>query len=266
MNRILIGSFFFLSSLCQAMNNGSLFEITASGTPANLQLKLCLDATAQLSCQQFTATGLTLSIKTLVPNHLYPNAGMKILHSNYAQHNANSDYSLNCTQTTNGFCIITLSSTPTTITVFPPLGNTYQGGVLACLNGAPYMNLVAESSDSINGIPWGEFGTTTGAQSTVDGATNSALILQAGATASAVNLCTGTINGYSDWFLPASEQLNCLYQNQNALPGFMNAIYWSSTETDADHALFQFFDNSNVLSVFKTFYNSVRCVRVTSGG
>ena len=37
------------------------------------------------------------------------------------------------------------------------------------------------------------------------------VIIGAGITNSAVNLCSGTINGYNDWFLPAKEQLNCLY-------------------------------------------------------
>nr|WP_284498277.1 DUF1566 domain-containing protein [Legionella maioricensis] len=123
------------------------------------------------------------------------------------------------------------------------------------------MNLIAATNDSINGIPWGGFGTATGAQSTVDGASNSNLIIGAGITNSAVNLCLGTINGYNDWFLPAKEQLNCLYTNQAAISGFMNAVYWSSTENDENSAWFQFFDNGNQLSVFKTFYNSVRCVR-----
>ena len=123
------------------------------------------------------------------------------------------------------------------------------------------MNLIAAVNDSINGIPWGGIGTTTGAGSTVDGAGNSNLIIAAGITDSAVNLCSGTINGFSDWFLPAKEQLNCLYTNQSTISGFMNAIYWSSTETDENNAWFQFFDTGNSLSVFKTFYNSVRCVR-----
>ena len=123
------------------------------------------------------------------------------------------------------------------------------------------MNLIAASNDSINGIPWGGFGTTTGAQSTLDGASNSSAIITAGITNSAVNLCSGLINGYSDWFLPAKDQLNCLYTNQTIISNFMNAVYWSSTELDENNAWYQFFDNGNSLSGFKTFYYSVRCVR-----
>ncbi len=254
---IVIFLFAWLISYDNYADAALLFNVTATGAPNNANITLCLNGKGPFSCQNYTVSALNLTITTNVPNHVYPFAGIKI-NSPHTLANLGVD----CTPSSNGYCLFSVSSTnPQTITLFPLVGASYGGGVVACLGGAPYMNLIAAINDSVNGIPWGGFGTVTGAQSTVDGASNSNLIIGAGVTNSAVNLCSGTINGYNDWFLPAKEQLNCLYTNQTAITGFMNAVYWSSTESDDNHAWFQFFDNGNQLSIFKTFYNSVRCVR-----
>lgn len=246
---------------CPWANAGSgvLFHVIATGAPSNVNITLCLNGKENLSCQNFSLSALKLRITTNVPNHVYPSAGIKINTPGYTLANAGID----CTPNKKGNCLFSVSSTSArTFTVLPSIGASYGGGIVACLGGTPYMNLIAAPNDSINGIPWGGFGINTGAQSTIDGASNSSAILTAGVVNSAVNLCSGTINGYADWFLPAKEQLNCLYTNQTAISGFMNAVYWSSTESDENNAWFQFFDNGNQLSVFKTFYYSVRCVRV----
>ena len=45
-------------------------------------------------------------------------------------------------------------------------------------------------------------------------------------------------NNARDWFLPSNDELNLMYQNLHSqgLGGFDNAVYWSSTETDANNA------------------------------
>lgn len=239
----------------------ALFNIIATGIPDNINITLCLNGKGPVSCQNFNVTALDLKITTTIPNHVYPFAGIRINTPNRIVTRSGLD----CTPAANGFCLFTVSNrSAKAISLYPSIGTAYQGGFVACEQGAPYMNLIAAPSDSVNGIPWGGFSIQTGAQSSIDGARNTQAISDAGVTNSAVNLCLGTINGYNDWFLPAKEQLNCLYQHQAALPGFMNGTYWSSTESDDNHAVFQFFDNGNNLSVFKTFYNSVRCVRTAT--
>lgn len=261
MNKLLLSICYFLSSWSCCVSHAApnlLFNILETGTPASVSITLCLNGTGPLSCQNYTVAALNLRITTTILHHNYPNAGIKINTPGYTL----AGLGIHCASTQNGYCLFSVSDTAAqTIYLYPPLGGSYGGGVVACLGGAPYLNLIAASTDSINGIPWGGFGTTTGAQSLIDGAANSTAILNAGISSSAVNLCTGTINGYNDWFLPAIEQLNCLYANQAVLPNVMNAVYWSSTEGDENSAWFEFFDNGNQLSVFKTFYFSVRCVR-----
>lgn len=251
----------FLLSISQTAAANPLFNVIATGAPDNINITLCLNGKGPISCQNFTVSALDLTITTTIPNHVYSFAGIKINTPNRVI----SQSELDCTPVNNGFCLFSVSNTaPKTLSLYPTVGTYFQGGVVACQQGAPYLNLIAALSDSINGIPWGGFGVTTGAESPVNGAGNSQAIITAGVTNSAANLCSGSINGYNDWFLPAKEQLNCLYQNQATLPGFNNAIYWSSTENNENKAMFQFFDNGNFLSVFKTFYNSVRCVRIAS--
>lgn len=258
---VILANFIFMSLICQSnyAESGAFFDVTATGSPINYQITLCLNGKGPNTCRHYKVSALSLQITTIVPNHVYPFAGIKIDTPGFTIANSGID----CTPAANGYCLFSVSNTsPKTLTILPAIGASYEGGLVACLGGAPYMNLIAATSDSVNGIPWGGFGSTTGAQSVNDGATNSNSIIAEGITNSAVNLCSGTINGFNDWFLPAMEQLNCLYTNQKPIFRYKNAIYWSSTEVDVNNAWFQFFDNGNQLSVFKTFYNSVRCVRI----
>lgn len=261
LKRLFIQLIFLLLISQAAYTAGALFNIIATGVPDNINITLCLNGEGPVSCQNFNVAALDLKITTTIPNHVYSLAGIRINTPNRIVTRSGLD----CTPAANGFCLFTVSDRSSkTMSLYPSIGTAYQGGFVACEQGAPYMNLIAASSDSIDGIPWGGFSLLTGAQSSIDGARNTRAISAAGVTNSAINLCLGTINGYNDWFLPAKEQLNCLYQHQAVLPGFMNGTYWSSTESDDNNAVFQFFDNGNELSVFKTFYNSVRCVRIAT--
>ena len=54
----------------------------------------------------------------------------------------------------------------------------------------------------------------------------SAMLLESAKTA-----CdTLVLNGFSDWRLPSTEELNSLYENKDKIGGFYDLDYWSSTE------------------------------------
>jgi hypothetical protein len=112
------------------------------------------------------------------------------------------------------------------------VGDSFGGGTVACTGGAPYLNLIAATNDNSTGIKWnnGSY-VQTGAYSDNDGSSNTTQIVTTqGPTITnyAAGLCQSyNGGGYHDWFLPAKNQLNCLYQNITAIGNFSAAGYWS---------------------------------------
>lgn len=69
------------------------------------------------------------------------------------------------------------------------------------------------------------------------------------------------IDGYRDWFLPDKEELNQLYLQRNAVGGFADDIYWSSTECDANYVWTRDFGDGGQNCYSKDFSGRVRAVR-----
>ena len=170
---------------------------------------------------------------------------------------------------TNGYTYLTTAA-----------GQSAYGGKIACLGGG-LNNLIAATADNSTSLQWGGSGTAIGvnAQSDTNGATNTAAIVSALGTSPsyAARLCADyTIDSagnspcvsgntcYSDWFLPAKDQLNCLCTNQSMVGGFASAYYWNSTEFSADPsngAWGQDFGNSARNAGNKATTLRVRCVQ-----
>mgnify|MGYP000047039166 CR=1 FL=1 len=87
----------------------------------------------------------------------------------------------------------------------------------------------------------------------------------------AAEYCDGlTAHGHSDWYLPAQDELDVMYDNKNA--GDLNGTfdetgsnpagwYWSSSENLNNYAQFQRFSDGTQISLFKNLAIAVRCVR-----
>ncbi|MFZ2188877.1 MAG: InlB B-repeat-containing protein [Candidatus Moraniibacteriota bacterium] len=157
-------------------------------------------------------------------------------------------------------------------------------------SGGQNIYIYPTANNSLN-APWGCQGTTigSGAQSGTDGYGNTAAILAAcNATGTAADICADLnegagYNGYTDWYLPALDQLaaidteiaaNRLYKGDYTetwapfLSGFSDA-YWSSTEYwwstyPADNATYHMFSNNSWFYQAKNFGYRVRCVRSDS--
>lgn len=152
------------------------------------------------------------------------------------------------------------------------VGQSAYGGVIACVNGG-LNNLIAATADNSTGIQWGGNGIDTFATSSTNGTTNTATIVNC-LTTTAGGGCPGNIavntyaagvcstyevdsqgntpcqtgfTCYADWYLPAPDQLNCLYQNLTVIGGFDTTTgdpsrYWTSEEDGSFYAKNVFFD------------------------
>lgn len=167
------------------------------------------------------------------------------------------------------------------------IGQASGGGTIACLGGG-LNDLIAATVDNNPGIDWGGFDTAIGpdAQSPFDGAGNTAAIVSTlGEGAYAAKVCSDyEIDSqghtpcqpgntcYNDWFLPAGSfspsetQIECLLNNREAIGGFLDANYWSSTEFSFNPEQGAWFAGFNprffgLLPDFKSYAYRVRCVR-----
>lgn len=67
--------------------------------------------------------------------------------------------------------------------------------------------------------------------------------------------------GYTDWYLPARYELNYIGINANAIGGFFQGSYWSSTEYSLTNAYYYNIPGRYDGGYGKTAINRVRCVR-----
>ena len=114
-----------------------------------------------------------------------------------------------------------------------------------------------------NGIlTWGSQGVTTAATSTNSGSDNTNLIDQQLGPYAAKTCADLVAYGYSDWYLPSSDELVTMAEYKVVLENFNQQEYWSSTETGSNTASSVDFvtTNKNDASL-KNTPKSCRCVR-----
>ena len=130
--------------------------------------------------------------------------------------------------------------------------------------------LEAAEVDQSSGVDWGCDGTgIPGAEGTAigTGARNTDEITPYGCptTLIAAALAAEYVSpsGYFDWYLPAKDELNLMFQNLHVggLGGFASGYYWSSSEDSGYAAWFQVFSNGFQDDGTKSDTNRVRAVR-----
>jgi len=151
------------------------------------------------------------------------------------------------------------------VTRFVAIGDSYQGGKVAYIDGTGIHGLIAATADQVSS-EWGCYGTAiSGADGTAIGTGNQNTIdIMAGcATAGiAARICGDLVEGgYSDWYLPSKDELNQLYINRTAIGGFTTNAYWSSSEGYVYGAWEQDFNDGNQYDYNKSNTHDVRAVR-----
>ena len=143
------------------------------------------------------------------------------------------------------------------------VGDTCLGGKVFYVSGGH--GLISMTSDTSASAQWGCLGfTITGADSTTNGAQNTIDIVAGCSTAGiAARLCSDlSSGGYTDWYLPAKDQLNTMYSLRTTIGGFAANYYWSSTESSSNNAWAQYFNVFGVQNnVNKSDGYYVRCIR-----
>ena len=174
-------------------NTGDLFSVTATGIPASFSIQLCLNGKGALSCQNYTVSHQTLSIRTLVPGHSYPNVGLKLLTAGYALNTG-------CSSIENGYCIFAVSDTsPATVAI---------AQTTTTVPGAP-TTVVATAGNAQASISWTAPGSDGGSPITSYTVTSSTGGHTCTATAPTTTCdITGLTNGTSYFFTVTASNVN----------------------------------------------------------
>jgi len=91
-----------------------------------------------------------------------------------------------------------------------------------------------------------------------------AIIAGCGQRNIAAQICDDLVlYGKDDWYLPSKYELNLMYKNlhKKGIGNFDNVPYWSSTESDAYRAYFQYFIDGRQVHDWKEREKRVRAVR-----
>ena len=125
--------------------------------------------------------------------------------------------------------------------------------------------LEAAPVDQSTGIQWGCYGATVGSTGNAvgTGKANTTVINATCGTGTAAQIAASySLNSFTDWYLPSTDELNLLYGQKTVVGGFSTNWYWSSSESGSFRVWTQnFLDGYQHGGNGKNSMLSVRAVR-----
>jgi len=160
----------------------------------------------------------------------------------------------------------TVISAATSAIVFVAIGDSYQGGKVAYIDGTGLHGLIAASNDQ-SGQTWSNVQNTLAGTSTAmgTGSTNTrAITRQTGHSYSAAKICDDYVDPtfiYTDWYLPSKDEIAYVSTNRALLGIFVAGYYAVSSEFNSNTVWVQNFDGYAQFTYGKDFYYNIRCIR-----
>lgn len=183
--------------------------------------------------------------------------------SSYTIVGADIGNTLRCVVTaTNTVGSSSANSANTSTVAAPTIGQAIGGGNYIGQSGGNYLIAAPSSGGQNSSIRWKTTASDTpGTSSLSDGLSNSNAMNNA--SHPAAQFCRGlTIAGYTDWYMPAYNELLVMYTNQAGLGFYDGPIpYWASTQYDSASGYIKYFDGGSRQDFNKTNTIYVRAVR-----
>jgi hypothetical protein len=152
------------------------------------------------------------------------------------------------------------------ITVFITMTAISQDNQLPVIN-VKGSSLQVLNMDAAGRMPWGGYTQVGESVRHADNGTSNtkAIIKAVGSNEGkvyAASVCDSiTAHGYSDWYLPAIEELKAIHQNLKAVGLGTSNTYWSSTEASGTQAAAVYMYSGAVYNEAKVNTNHLVCVR-----
>ncbi len=125
------------------------------------------------------------------------------------------------------------------------IGDEFQGGIVFYIDASNEHGLIAAKEDQSSGAIWGCPESTDPIANQRDigfgNANTNAIVNNCSEENTAAKICSDLVlNGYDDWFLPTTHELELLYHYRNLVGGFSNTNYSSSTETKNNDGIYRY--------------------------
>ncbi|MEO7209451.1 MAG: hypothetical protein ABIY35_00785 [Chitinophagaceae bacterium] len=146
------------------------------------------------------------------------------------------------------------------------IGERFGGGIIFYINSSGKHGMIADTVDLAPATWSNVTNVLTGASGSLVGtgrANTHKIVLAQGRNGNyaALECAKSTHSGFTDWFLPSSNELFYLNSQKDIVGGFKGSYYYSSTEANKDECFLEYWPVGWFDLNFKLWVISVRAIR-----